>query len=243
MSQTKVWAHRGASGYAPENTLEAFQLAVDMQVDGIELDVQLSKDGELVVIHDETIDRVSNGKGRVKDYTLQELRNFNFNNGHSTYAFAAIPTLEEVYNLLGNTGAEINVEFKTGNIFYEGIEEKALKLAQSMRIQNRIWYSSFNHYSAMHIKRLDSEAKVGLLYSDGFIDVPEYGYKLGAEAIHPTMNNLKYPTLFEDCKKYKLNIHVWNIRDDDIKFCCEQGVNAVITNYPDRTKKLIYNNY
>ena len=71
--KTKVWAHRGASGYAPENTLDAFRKAVEMGADGIELDVQMTKDGELVVIHDETIDRVSNGKGWVKDYTYEEL--------------------------------------------------------------------------------------------------------------------------------------------------------------------------
>ena len=80
--KTKVWAHRGASGYAPENTLDAFRKAVEMGADGIELDVQMTKDGELVVIHDETIDRVSNGKGWVKDYTYEELKKFNFNKTH-----------------------------------------------------------------------------------------------------------------------------------------------------------------
>ena len=77
---TKIFAHRGASGYAPENTLEAFALAMEMGADGIELDVQLTKDGEVVVIHDEVIDRVSNGKGLVKDYTLVQLRKFSFDN-------------------------------------------------------------------------------------------------------------------------------------------------------------------
>lgn len=74
---TKVWAHRGASGYAPENTLEAFTLAASMGADGVELDVQLTKDGKLVVAHDEWIDRVSNGSGRIADYTLEELKNCN----------------------------------------------------------------------------------------------------------------------------------------------------------------------
>ena len=82
MYKTKIWAHRGASGYAPENTLEAFKLAINEEADGIELDVQLTKDKELVVIHDETIDRTSNGKGYVKDYTLEELKKLNFNYGN-----------------------------------------------------------------------------------------------------------------------------------------------------------------
>lgn len=101
--KTKVWAHRGASGYAPENTLDAFQKAVEMGADGIELDVQMTKDSELVVIHDETIDRVSNGKGWVKDYTYEELKKINFNKTHLEYTKEEIPTLEQVYRLIKPT--------------------------------------------------------------------------------------------------------------------------------------------
>ena len=90
---TKVWAHRGASGYAPENTLEAFEQAAKQKADGVELDVQLSKDGELVVIHDEIIDRVTDGKGKVKDYTVRELKSFKANQTHPEYANSVIPTL------------------------------------------------------------------------------------------------------------------------------------------------------
>ena len=83
--KTEIWAHRGASGYAPENTLEAFQMAIEMGADGIELDVQFTKDRQLVVIHDEIIDRVSDGHGRVVDYTLEELRHFTFTKTHPEY--------------------------------------------------------------------------------------------------------------------------------------------------------------
>ena len=126
---TKVWAHRGASGYAPENTLEAFELAAKQKADGVELDVQLSKDGELVVIHDEIIDRVTDGKGKVKDYTVRELKSFKANQTHPEYANSVIPTLAEVYDLLKPTGLEINVELKTGIYFYPDIAKKLLKLA------------------------------------------------------------------------------------------------------------------
>ena len=122
--KTKVWAHRGASAYAPENTLEAFRLGAEQGADGVELDVQLSKDGELVVIHDETIDRVSGGHGYVRDYTLEELRKLQFNKTHPEYQDVRIPTLGEVYDLLKPLGLEINVEIKTGIYFYPGIEEK-----------------------------------------------------------------------------------------------------------------------
>ena len=82
---TKIWAHRGASGYAPENTLESFKKAVEMGAEGIELDVQLTKDGQLVVIHDETVDRTSDHKGFVKDIDFEEIRTYNFNNHNSEY--------------------------------------------------------------------------------------------------------------------------------------------------------------
>lgn len=241
MIHTKIWAHRGACGYAPENTLEAFQLAVDMKADGVELDVQLTKDKELVVIHDETIDRVSNGSGWVKDYTLKELKYFNYNKMHPEYKFVEIPTLEEVYDLLKDTGLYINVELKTGIVFYEGIEEKVLELTDKMSMQDKILYSSFNHYSVIRIRKLKSDVKVGLLYTDGFINVPEYAKRMGVNAIHPSFNNLKYPGLIESCKTNGLQINVWNVRDNDIKYCCEKNIDAIITNYPDRTRKIIDN--
>ena len=113
---TKIWAHRGASGYAPENTLESFELAIEQKADGIELDVQMTKDGELVVIHDETIDRTGNGTGRVQDHTLKELKALNFNKTHPEYASAKIPTLREVYELVKPSGITVNVEMKTGAV-------------------------------------------------------------------------------------------------------------------------------
>ena len=108
--ETKIWGHRGASGYAPENTLEAFRLAAQMGADGVELDVQLTKDGEIVVIHDEWIDRVSDGSGLVVNYTLEELKQFNFNKTHPEYAnVCRIPTLREVLEELKDTGLIINI--------------------------------------------------------------------------------------------------------------------------------------
>ena len=92
MNKVKIFAHRGASAYAPENTLEAFRLAMEQGADGIELDVQMTKDGELVVIHDETIDRVSNGNGAVRDYTLEELKQFSVSNHFEQYPDVKIPT-------------------------------------------------------------------------------------------------------------------------------------------------------
>ena len=100
----RIFAHRGASGYAPENTLEAFQLATEMGAHGVELDVHLTLDDELVVAHDETIDRCSNGTGLIREKTLRELKGYRFHNGLPQFKNAAIPTLGEVFELLRPTG-------------------------------------------------------------------------------------------------------------------------------------------
>ena len=141
-----IWGHRGASGYAPENTLPAFKMAADMGADGVELDIQMTKDGEIVVCHDEAIDRTSSGKGWLKDFTFEELRRLDFSNGNSAYEGVKIPTMEEVFDLLEPTGLLINIEIKTGIVFYEKIEEKILELTKRKHWEDRVIYSSFNHY-------------------------------------------------------------------------------------------------
>ncbi|MGB4660442.1 MAG: glycerophosphodiester phosphodiesterase [Mobilitalea sp.] len=237
---TKVWAHRGASGYAPENTLESFRLAVKMGADGIELDVRLTKDNQMVVSHDESIHRVSNGNGFIRDYTLSELKKFNFNRLHAEYEFTPIATLEEVLGELKDTALSINIEIKGGVYVYNNLEEKVLELVKQMKMEDRILYSSFNHYSMLRIKEINPEAKTGLLYEDGFVDVPQYGKRIGADALHPTFKNLKYPNLAEDCKELGLLLNVWTVNSEkDIRYVCECGVSGVITNYPDRARKII----
>ena len=238
--KTKVWAHRGASAYAPENTLEAFSLAVEQKADGVELDVHLSKDGKLVVAHDETLERVSDGTGYIKDYTLEELKRFTFHKTHPEYESARIPTLEEVYGLLKPTGLEINVEIKTGILFYPGIEEKLYELERAMGMEGRIIYSSFNHYSAMKMKKLDPKSRVGLLYSEGFIDIPSYAARLGADALHPALYDLQYERYLEDCRKNNLLLHVWTVDEEtQIRSLVENGIDAVITNKPDVARRVV----
>lgn len=175
--KTKVWAHRGASAYAPENTLEAFLLAAEQGADGVELDVQLTKDGEMVVVHDEEIDRVSDGSGFVKDYTLAELKILNFNKTHPEYQDVKIPTLREVYEALKPTGMTINVELKTGIFWYKDLEKKVLELTKEMEMEDRVIYSSFNHYSIAKILELDPKASTGILYADIIYDVVNYAKK------------------------------------------------------------------
>ena len=234
-----IWGHRGASGYAPENTLPAFKLAADMGADGVELDVQMTSDGVLVVCHDETIDRTSTGAGWLKDFTFEELRRLDFSNGNAAYEGTRIPAMEEVFDLLEPTGLTINIELKTGIIFYDRIEEKLLELTKRKGWEDRVIYSSFNHYTVRRIRELCPDAKVGLLYGDGPIDMPGYGHRLGANALHPAFYNLQYPDYMEDCRKYGLDVNVWTVNSEkDLLACAQYGVSAVITNYPAKAKAL-----
>lgn len=237
-----VLAHRGASGYAPENTIEAYKKAIELGADGIELDVQMTKDGEIVVIHDETIDRTSDGKGWVKDYTLEELRKFNFNNHNPHYPHADIPTMREVFELIKPTNLVINIEIKTGVVFYP-IEEKILALTKEMEMEDRVFYSSFNHYTVKKVHELKPDAVVGFLYMDGPIDMPEYGKKHGVDALHPALYNLQYPGFIEECKKAGLKLHVWTVNEEQyVKMCLDADVDSVITNYPDMARRVIEEN-
>ena len=136
-----IFGHRGASAYAPENTLEAFKLAADMGAHGVELDVHICKSGELVVAHDETVDRVSDGHGLIKDMTLSELKALHFNKTHPEYKDARLPTLQEVFQLLRPTGLRINVELKNSAIDYPELEKRVIELAvqENMAIMPRDW--------------------------------------------------------------------------------------------------------
>ena len=117
---TKIFGHRGASAYAPENTLPAFELAERLGADGIELDVQMTRDGECVVIHDERIERTGTGEGYIRDYTLEELRAFSFHNRMEEYRGVKIPTLQEALELVKPGNMAVNIELKQGS---SGIRE------------------------------------------------------------------------------------------------------------------------
>ncbi len=242
-----IWAHRGASAYAPENTLAAFRLAEEMGADGVELDVQRTKDGELVVIHDETIDRVSDGHGYVKDMTLAELRRFRYNRAREGFAEkypqAEIPTLREVYQLLKPGKLSINVELKTGIFPYEGIEEQVLTLTKEMGMEDRVLYSSFGHKSLLRLKALDENAKLGLLYSDAPVRVRHYARKeVGVDALHPAIYHLLEAGYTEKAHKKDLKVHVWTVNEaEEIALCYAQGVDAIITNKPDFVREFLVN--
>ena len=231
---TKIFGHRGASGYAPENTLPAFALARKQGADGVELDVQLTKDGEVVVIHDETVDRVTDGTGFVKDYTLEDLRKLSAHNHMEEYQGTQIPLLKEVLALLEDSKMKVNIELKTGIFWYPDIEEKTLAIVKEAGMEDRVIYSSFNHYSIQKIKKLDIMAEVAYLYSDIILDVESYAESTGVYALHPAIYHLKMSNFLEQYQKKGMKVRVWTVNDvDDMKEFMEKKVDAIITNYPN----------
>ena len=230
---TEIFAHRGASGYAPENTLEAFRLAMEQGADGMELDVHLTKDGEVVVIHDETLDRTSNGHGNVRDYTLEELKKFSFHNHMEKYQGVQIPTLKEVLNLVKNSCMKVNIELKTGIYWYEGIEEKTMDIVKTMGMEDRVIYSSFNHYSIQKVLEQNSDAETAYLFSDVPLNMEKYAKDTGVKGLHPAVYHLKMADFLETYLKSGLKVRVWTVNNkEDMKMFMDAGVDAVITNYP-----------
>ena len=149
----KVYAHRGYSGLYPENTMLAFEKAAETGCDGIELDVQLTKDGTVVVIHDETVDRTTWGTGRVLDYTHEELRKLDASRLFGDrYGFCPIPSFEEYCSWAAGQNLVTNIEIKTGVYYYEELEKKTLEIVRKYGLEDRVFYSSFNHMSLVRIK-------------------------------------------------------------------------------------------
>lgn len=230
-----VYAHRGASGYAPENTLEAFALAIRQGADGVELDVHLSSEGEIVVIHDESIDRVSNGRGLVCEMILEELKRYHYGASMPGFESAAIPTLREVLELVRPTQLGVNIELKNSIIDYPFLEKLCLDLVRQMRMEEQVMYSSFNHHSMARMKAISPAARCGLLYSSIMVRPWDYAKGLGMDALHPHMSELLVPGECAQAHALGIAVNTWTVNETEhIRRVLEAGADMVITNYPDR---------
>ncbi|WP_455157500.1 glycerophosphodiester phosphodiesterase family protein [Treponema socranskii] len=149
-----VVAHRGYSGVYPENTMLAFRKAVEAGSDEIELDVQLTKDGTVVVIHDEKVDRTTDGSGAVRDYTFAEIRKLDAaKTWNGKYPKESIPSFEEYCEWAATVNITTNIELKTGLVYYEDIEQKTIDIVDKYKLEKKVMFSSFNHSSLITAKK------------------------------------------------------------------------------------------
>ncbi len=229
----QVWAHRGACREAPENTLAAFEKAIEIGADGVELDVQRTADGILVVTHDETCERLTGLKGKIADLKFAELQKRNFAYSWAGWPDTKLPRLAEVLELFRKTAMIINIELKNSEVLYPGMEQQVIELVDASGLRGQVLYSSFNHASMQRIHRLDPDASTGLLYSNQRAKPWASARRAGAFALHPSDLNLAIPKLVDEAHEKGLRVDVWTV-DGAAQWqrCAQLGVDAVITNQP-----------
>ena len=238
----QIFAHRGFSGYYPENTMLAFQkVAEETVADGIELDIQLTKDGEIVIMHDEMLDRTTNGSGWLKDHTLEELKMLSVGvNVKGFFPRQTIPTLREYFTWLKTTKLITNIELKTSYFEYEGIEEKLIAMVKEFGLEDQIWYSSFNHYTVARIKKLMPEAKCGLLTDTWLMNIGEYAASQGAASVNARTYFCAKEGVAADLHAHNIALQAWTPNDAEMKQeLVDAGVDVLITNYPDIAAKVL----
>ncbi|CUN52585.1 glycerophosphodiester phosphodiesterase [Sarcina ventriculi] len=231
----RIFAHRGYSGKYPENTMLAFEGALKLNVNGIELDVHKTKDGKLAAIHDESIDRTFLGNGLVKDYDLRDLKKLeNRDEKFRENIDSIIGTLEEVILLVSfKDDFVLNIELKTDVIHYNGIEEDVLEMLDSYDMIENTIISSFNHESLKICKKINKNIKTAALYSEPIEDIVNYAKELGVYAIHPDYK-LVDKSLIKKCHENNILVNAYTVNEkEDIERLIEEEIDGIITDYPN----------
>lgn len=229
-----IFAHRGARAYAPENTLAAFEKAAELAADGIELDVQATKDGVVVVCHDHSVNRTSNGKGWIKDLTLSELKRLDFG-GWFSQEFQGEPilTLDEFLTWFANTTMLLNIELKNGPVVYPKLEAKVVDSVQRFALTDRVIISSFYHPSLVKIKELCPTQKTGALFGCRPCNPLAFCHETGADYLHPSWDSLDAAWVrAARTAGIKVNTYTVNHRDQ-FEFVSDIGVDAIFSDCPD----------
>jgi glycerophosphoryl diester phosphodiesterase len=238
-----IFGHRGASAYAPENTLIAFQRALELGADGVELDVTLSADGVPVVIHDDTVDRTTDGHGRVNALTLEELKQFDA--GHkfnAAFAGERIPTLREVFEQWATRAPRpaINIELKKDLTPGKTLAARVVELIHHAGWAQDVIVSSFDFANLRRTRALDANLRLGALYVLAWrrLELHRTLTELQLAAMHPPHDWLTAKEIRRfQAQGYQVN--TWTVNSEAaLRRLCEAGVDGLITNYPDRAVKI-----
>ncbi|PLT27873.1 glycerophosphodiester phosphodiesterase [Peribacillus deserti] len=236
---TQIFAHRGSAGTYPENTMISFHEALRTGAEGIELDVQLSKDGQVVIIHDETVDRTTNGKGYVKDLNMDEIKTLNASHKFANkYGKTGIPTLEEFLLWFKDTPLLCNIELKNGFQPSMGLEEKVVHMIRKYNLQERIVLSSFNHYSIVHCFRLAPEIEIAPIYSNGLFMPWIYARSIRGRAIHPSLKVISDGMIAESMNA-GIAVRPYTVNDESqMKRLFKVKCSAFFTDFPQKAVNL-----
>ncbi|MFC4617911.1 glycerophosphodiester phosphodiesterase [Camelliibacillus cellulosilyticus] len=236
---TKIIAHRGASSKCPENTMMAFKQAERDGADGIELDLHLTRDRIPVVIHDETVDRTTDGYGFIKDYTVSGLKKLSAGRWKGwKFRNADIPTFEEVLEWIQTTKLLLVIEFKNNLFPYKGLENLTLDLIDRYGMADRTIYSSFNHDSLMKLKKIDQSVETAPLYSKPITDPARYVKSLGASGIHPYYRITTQP-LVQMMHNHHFKVRPYTVNAPHIMDALlKWGVDGLITDQPALAHKM-----
>lgn len=237
-----IIAHRGGKRWAPENSLSAFKKALAAGVDGIELDIHKCKSGELVVIHDDTLNRTTNGSGYVKDRTWEELAKLDSGSWYSpAFKGERLPLLKEVLDLVQGK-ILINIEIKNCPINYAGIDDDLLKMLESYPYPDKIIISSFDHSVLKRIHAKNKKYKLALLGDSVMADLGAYARGVGAAAWNPDFDCVREDTV-KDAHKASLAVNTWTVNGpDNWKRATNLQVDSIITDDPEGLKTFLENN-
>jgi glycerophosphoryl diester phosphodiesterase len=226
-------AHRGASGRFPENTLTAFSAAIDAGAQVCELDVQLTNDGSLVVIHDETVERTTDGRGVVRSMTLNQIRRLDAGGRFGReFRGEKVPTLEEVL-VLANGRCGLNIELKS-----PGVEHKVCALIVERNLLATTMISSFDWNAIALVRRLEPLARVGLLASRWPARMVAAARELKAESINPR-SDIVSEKLCIAAHHWNLSVYTWTVDEPfEMRRLIASGVDGIMTNYPERLREL-----
>lgn len=235
LPQPVIFAHRGASAHAPENTLAAFELALAQNADAIELDVKLSADGRAIVIHDPTVDRTTGSHARVKDLSFQQLRLLDAGGFFSEkYQGEKIPALEEVFEAVGKR-TFINVELTNYTTPRDALVETVCMLVKKFGLQKRVLFSSFFASNLSKARAYLPEVPTGLLAFHGFLGAwaRSFGFNFGGyQALHPYLKDVSSQQV-QRVHRLNRRIHVWTVNAaDDMRRLFHWGVDAIFTDDP-----------
>ena len=230
-----IFAHRGASAHAPENTLAAFELALAQGADGIELDAKLSADGHVIVMHDATVDRTTDSHGRVKDLSLADLRSLDAGAFLAEkYRREKVPTLEEVFEALGKR-MFVNVELTNYNTPGDHLVESVCMLVKKFGLQKQVLFSSFFASNLSKARGLLPEVPRGLLAFNGLLGAwaRSFGFAFGKyQALHPHLKDVT-PQQVQRVHRLRRRVHVWSVNTaQDMRRLFHWGVDAIFTDDP-----------